>query len=100
MAREHYASGNWVVRAGDEADFIERWRDWIGTSTKSIPGFASATLMRHITNPRHFVSFSAWDDPTSRDVWKTSPAFAKGFAGCRELCEDFEGGDFETVVSS
>ncbi len=99
MAREHYASGNWLVRAGAEADFIERWRDWIGASTKNISGFVSATLMHDLTNDRHFVSFSEWNDPNSRDAWKTSPEFAKGFAGCRELCEDFQGGDHEAVVS-
>jgi heme-degrading monooxygenase HmoA len=99
MASEHYASGNWLVQEGSEADFIDRWRDWIGATTKDIPGFASATLMRDVSEPRRFVSFSNWDDPASRDMWKASPEFAKGFAGCKELCEDFQGGDFTAVVS-
>jgi heme-degrading monooxygenase HmoA len=99
MAREHFASGNWLVRAGEEEDFIERWRDWIGASTKSVAGFDSATLMRDASDLRHFVSYSIWSDAASRDQWKASPEFAKGFAGCRELCDEFQGGDFEAVVT-
>jgi heme-degrading monooxygenase HmoA len=99
MASEHFASGDWVVQEGSDEDFIERWGEWIGARTKSVPGFGAATLMRDDANPQHFVSFSSWDDASSRDTWKTSPEFAKGFAGCRELCEDFQGGDFDVVMS-
>jgi heme-degrading monooxygenase HmoA len=99
LAREHYASGNWLVRDGTDEDFISRWRDWIGASTKDLPGFGSAALIRDDSNPRHFLSFSAWDDPDSRDRWKASAEFEKAFQRCRELCEEFSGGDFTQVVS-
>ena len=99
MADRHYASGNWQVRAGEEEEFISRWRDWIGKSTREVSGFGSASLIRDVADPRHFLSFSEWEDPGSRDAWKSSPDFSQGLASCRELCEDFRGGDYSEAVS-
>jgi heme-degrading monooxygenase HmoA len=99
MVPEHYASGNWLVREGSEDEFIARWKDWIGKSTKEVQGFGSARLMRSVDDARRYLSFSDWHDPDSRNTWKGSPEFAQGFAACRELCEDFQGGDFTGVVS-
>jgi heme-degrading monooxygenase HmoA len=98
MAREQYASGDWTVKPGSEGEFVARWRDWIGKTTSGLAGFGSARLLRSTDDPRHFVSFSDWDDSSTRDAWKTSPDFAGGFSACRELCESFRGGDFEEVV--
>jgi heme-degrading monooxygenase HmoA len=98
MAREHYASGNWLVTEGKEEEFIGRWRDWISKSTQNTSGFGSARLMQDVADSRHFLSFSDWEDAQSRDSWKASPEFAQGLAGCRELCEEFRGGDFSQVV--
>jgi heme-degrading monooxygenase HmoA len=99
MALEHYASGNWLVYEGKEEEFVTRWKDWIGESTESVPGFGSARLIRSVASPRNFLSFSDWKSAESRDTWKASPEFARGMAACRELCEDFQGGDFTGVVS-
>jgi heme-degrading monooxygenase HmoA len=99
MTREHLASGNWQVKAGNEEEFMARWKDWIGASTASVPGFASARLLRDVSDALHFVSFSEWDDPGSRDAWKASSEFTTGLDACRALCEDFRGGDFSEVVS-
>jgi hypothetical protein len=29
MTPEDYASGMWLVRAGNEDAFIDRWREWL-----------------------------------------------------------------------
>jgi heme-degrading monooxygenase HmoA len=98
-AREHYASGNWTVTEGSAEEFITRWKDWIGRSAASVPGFGSARLIRDVSNPNHFISFSEWDDPKMRDAWKNSPEFAEGMSSVRELTDDFSGGDYVVAVS-
>lgn len=70
-----------------------------GAGAENVHGFGSARLIRSVANPRNFLSFSDWESPESRDTWKASPEFARGMAACRELCEDFQGGDFTGVVS-
>ena len=99
MPGEHYASGNWRVKEGSEEEFIARWRSWLTKSAETVDGFGSARLLQDSADPRHFLSFSDWDDRGSRDDWKAGPEFAKGLAACRELCEDFQGADFSELVS-
>ena len=74
---QHWASGNWTVSEGREEEFIAAWKDWLGWSSQNIDGFVSATLIREIANPRHFVSFSPWRDAGTRDAWKSSGGFAE-----------------------
>jgi heme-degrading monooxygenase HmoA len=101
MADTHreWASGDWVVTEGNEEEFVERWKAWLGWSSENIPGFVSATLIRDLQDPRHFVSFSAWEDVASRDAWKNSEGFRERFPQVRELCDEFRGGDFESQAS-
>jgi len=99
MAGEHYASGNWTVKAGSEDEFVARWRAFLSDSTKTAEGFGTARLLRDSDDPRHFLSFSEWADGGARDAWKSSPEFAKGLAACRQLCDDFVGTDSSQVAS-
>ena len=96
--RDHYASGNWTVKEGRAEEFITRWKSWLTTSAQNVPGFGSATLIRDIYNPNHFISYSDWDDPKMRDQWKNTPEFAEGMANVRELTDDFSGGDYVVAV--
>ena len=98
MGREHYASGSWMVKEGREEEFIGRWRDWLEKSTRDLAGFGSAKLIRDAGDARHFLSFSDWENSSARDSWKASPEFAEGLRACRELCDDFVGGDYSQVV--
>jgi heme-degrading monooxygenase HmoA len=91
---ENWASGDWMVKEGKQDEFVERWKDWLGWSSQNIPGFVSATLIRDTQDPHHFVSFSAWQDAASRDAWKSSAGFGEKFPTVRELCDEFQGGDF------
>ena len=97
---QHWASGNWTVSEGREEEFIAAWKDWLGWSSQNIDGFVSATLIREIANPRHFVSFSPWRDAGTRDAWKSSGGFAEKFAAVRALCDDFQGGDFSLAANA
>jgi len=98
MTSEEYASGMWLVRAGMEDAFIDRWREWLTTSSSGIEGFGGARLLRSNDDPRRFVSRSDWSDAGARDAWKQNEGFSEGFAACRGFCDDFEGGDFTEVV--
>jgi heme-degrading monooxygenase HmoA len=98
MAGDQYASGNWTVRAGSEDEFIARWRAFLTESTKTAEGFGTARLLRDSDDPRHFLSFSDWSDAGAREAWKSSPAFAKGMAACRELCDEFVGFDYSQAA--
>ena len=91
--------GELDVTEGKEEEFIARWREWLEWSSRNIPGFVAATLIRDAQDPRHFVSFSPWNDAEAREVWKASDGFRDGFANARALCDDFQGGDFELAVA-
>ena len=98
MTSQDHASGMWLVRAGDEDAFIERWREWLTTTSSGVEGFGGAHLLRSNDDPRRFVSYSEWSDARARDAWKQSARFSEGFAACRAFCDDFQGGDFTAVV--
>jgi heme-degrading monooxygenase HmoA len=100
LMNEHCASGDWLVKSGREDEFVDRWREWLSTSSSGIAGFGSARLLRSSDDPRRFTSISEWNDAGSRDAWKQSAGFAEGFSACKALCDDFRGGDFTEVVHS
>lgn len=94
-----WASGVWVVRAGSEEEFVERWKAWLGWTSQNVPGFRSATLLRSDDDGRRFESFSDWDDAEARAQWQTHAEFAEKMGAVRELCEDFQGGNFEVAAT-
>lgn len=88
------ASGRWQVRPGQAEEFVDRWRDFLGWTRDNYDELVSATLLRSETDGNRFVSFAIWVDAQPRKEWKNSEGFAQRFARCRELCDEFEGGDF------
>lgn len=95
---EQYVSGNWMVRAGSEDEFIKRWRAFTGWSAEEMPGARSFLLLRDAANPSHFVSLGNWDDEASMSAWRNSSGFAERFPPVRELCEDFRGNDYKVAA--
>ena len=49
---QSYSSGEWLVQAGSEEDFIERWNTFIEWSVNNAPGAESFVLVRSTENPR------------------------------------------------
>ena len=92
---EHYASGNWSVSEGKEDEFIAGWREWLEWSRDNAPGLIFARLVRDDRNPRHFLSWSQWEDPTLRAAWWQKPGFDERLSALRALCDDFQGGNYE-----
>lgn len=95
---DHYASGRWHVTEGSEELFVERWEEFLSWTRETQPALEQASLIRSTEDPRLFLSFAAWKDPGARNAWKQSEGFAKRFSACRELCDEFMGGDFEQEV--
>lgn len=98
MDEAKWASGRWQVKDGMVDEFIQRWKDWLGSSSKDLAGFQWARLLRSEDDPLRFTSVSAWGDDASLKAWKTSSAFQDGLASVRELCDEFVGGDFDAVA--
>jgi heme-degrading monooxygenase HmoA len=95
---EYYASGNWLVKEGQEQEFVNRWKAFLDWSRGS-DGFVWAKLIRQEGSGRHFLSFSLWRDAQSRANWKSAQGFAERFAACRELTEEFSAADYELEVT-
>jgi heme-degrading monooxygenase HmoA len=94
-----YASGNWLIKQGKEAEFVQKWRNWLEWSRDHAHGLKSAKLMRSADDPRRFVSMSKWESEQARADWKTSDEFKKMFAELRGLTDEFVGGDYNTEVT-
>ena len=96
---QKWASGLWLVRAGSEDEFVERWKAWLSWTSENAPGFRSATLIRSEDDGRRFESFSDWNDASSRAQWEASDGFRERMAPVRELCEEAQAGNFELAAS-
>ncbi len=99
MEEAKWASGRWQVKQGKGNEFMERWASWIAWTSENIPGFRSATLLRSEEDPLRFVSVSDWDDDASLGAWKASPGFSEKIESVKDLCDEFQGGDYEVAVA-
>ncbi|MGE7389657.1 antibiotic biosynthesis monooxygenase family protein [Streptomyces sp. NPDC004126] len=95
----YWASGNWQVRAGEEAEFILRWTEFLTWTQGSVDGFLHARLIRDLNEPAHFVSVSRWTGEQAVRDWQALPEFTELFGACRALCEDMNSGVFELAMA-
>jgi heme-degrading monooxygenase HmoA len=94
-----YASGRWLVKAGSEDDFIERWTTFTQWSLDNAPGAESFVLIRDTAEPRRFLSLGAWENQEAVTQWRERPEFSELRDACRELCEEFEPHDYTVAAS-
>jgi heme-degrading monooxygenase HmoA len=94
-----YASGNWLVKQGKDAEFVRAWRDWLEWTKDNAEGFKWAKLMRFTDDPRRFVSISQWESDKARASWKSHNEFQQRFADVRALTDEFIGGDYNEAVA-
>jgi heme-degrading monooxygenase HmoA len=88
-----FTSGNWLVTPGNEEEFVRRWTAFTTWAQKEASGAQGFVLLRHVDDPRHFVSFGSWESEEAVDRWRSSPEFARYLGACRELCEEFRPSD-------
>jgi heme-degrading monooxygenase HmoA len=89
-----YSAGDWMVKDGKEAEFIERWSSFTKWSAENAPGAESFLLIQAQDDPRHFLSVGSWQDADSVRAWRQRPEFAELFGKVRELCETMTGSDY------
>jgi quinol monooxygenase YgiN len=96
---DQYVSGDWRVREGSQDEFVARWLEFTGWSLDHAPGAHSFVLIHDTEDPRHFVSFGTWADRGSVRAWRNTAEFGRLLGSCRELCDDFRGGDYTLAAS-
>ena len=88
-----FTSGNWMVKPGNEEEFVRRWTSFTTWAQGEASGAQGFVLIRHVDDPRHFVSFGSWESKEAVDRWRSSPEFAQHLGACRELCDEFRPSD-------
>jgi heme-degrading monooxygenase HmoA len=94
-----YTSGTWLVRAGSEEDFIERWTAFTQWSLENAPGAESFALVRDSGDPQRFLSLGVWENQEAVREWRERPEFSELLGECRELCTVFKAHDYALVAS-
>ena len=85
-----YASGEWLVRAQSEEEFIKRWTTFSESTLSNAPGAVSFVLVRSDEDPRRFLSLGAWENQQAQEAWRAMPQRQELLDQCRELCEEVE----------
>ena len=99
MPGQSYSSGEWLVRAGSEEEFIERWTTFIEWSLNDAPGAESFVLVRSTEDPTKFLSLGSWESQEAQQAWREMPRHQELLEQCRELCEEFEPHEYTVVAS-
>jgi len=96
VAREPYTHTTWVVKAGLEDAFIERWLEWVEWSRSE--GFrARPLLLRDLDHPQTFVSLGVWESVDAVRHWRGSAGYQTRVARLHEVLESFEPRTLEGV---
>jgi len=85
-----YSSGEWLVRAQSEEEFIKRWTTFAESTLNNAPGVVSFLLVRSNEDPRRFLSLGAWENQEAQQAWRAMSQRRELLDQCRELCEEFE----------
>jgi heme-degrading monooxygenase HmoA len=94
-----HASGRWLVNAGSEEEFIERWTTFTQWSLDNAPGTESFTLLRDTAEPRKFLSIGAFESGEAFTQWREIPEFTELRDRCIEVCEEFEPHEYTVAAS-
>jgi heme-degrading monooxygenase HmoA len=86
-----YSSGSWVVKEGNDAEFVARWTLFTTWSKENAPGAESFYLIQDAQDPRRYMSFGGWSDAEAVSAWRARPEFQQLLGACRELCDGLRG---------
>lgn len=95
---ETYTAGVWTVKAGEEAEFIEAWRDFAAWASE-MPGVATMRLTRNLADPRRFFSFAPWESFEAIQAWKSSPEFRERIGRVKAHTDDFTPWELELELA-
>lgn len=94
-----YTSGDWLVKAGCEEAFAEKWRELAGATAAEIEPGARQVLLRDLENPRHFRSFGKWQDNDEIVQWRDGTVFGRRIGELYELLESAAPAVFEVAAA-
>jgi heme-degrading monooxygenase HmoA len=94
---ETYTSGVWVVKPGEEDDFVEAWKEFVAWAA-GMPGSGTFLLVRDLDRSQHFMSFAPWESFEAQQAWKRQPEFVERINRVRARCEDFHPSTYELVT--
>ena len=93
---EPYTSTTWIVKPGQEDEFIRRWTEFAEWSAGQ--GLAApAMLLRDVDEPTCFVSFGPWEDIQMIWRWRGQAGFQEHVASLNEVLVSFEPRTLELV---
>jgi len=96
---QSYSSAEWLVQAGSEDEFIERWTNFLEWTLDNAEGAQSFVLVRSTEGPRRFLSLGAWENEEAQSAWREMPRMQEYFSQLQELCEEFEAHGYTLAVS-
>jgi heme-degrading monooxygenase HmoA len=94
-----YTHTTWVVRPDHEAEFVERWQDWVEWSHHA--GLqAHAVLLRDVDNPGTYVSFGPWESVGAVRNWRALRGYQDRVKRLSDIVERFEPRTFTVVAET
>ena len=94
---ETYTSGVWIVKDGEEEDFVREWSDFVDWAS-GFAGSGTFRLVRDLDHPGTYMSFAPWDSFDAQSAWKEQPEFRERIMRVRRYCEDFQPSTHELVT--
>lgn len=94
---EIYTSGRWVVRPGEEDQFVAAWKEFVATGA-AMPGSGTFRLVRDVERANHFMSFADWESFEAQQAWRDSPDFEQTYERARAHCDEFQSFTYEFVA--
>jgi heme-degrading monooxygenase HmoA len=95
---ETYTSGIWVVKDGEEDEFVAAWRDFVSWGS-TWPGSGTFRLVRDIDEPGRYTSFAPWESFDAQQAWKQSPEFPERIGRVRRHTTEFTPAVLELVTT-
>ena len=97
---EVYTLGRWLVNDGQDAAFIEAWKE-LGSYFLSLPeppGPGPGTLIQSVENPRLFYSFGRWPNAESVAAMRADSRTPNEMERLIALCEEATPGMFRLIA--
>ena len=92
-----FTHGRWVVRPGNEDEFIAAWQELADWTGREVQGADWARLLRDEDEPHVFFSFGPWESRQAVEAWRKLDGFQDRVGRIRELLESFEAHSCELV---
>ena len=93
-----YTLARWLIRDGQENEFVRRWKDELGPFLRDIAPETHGTLILSVENPRLFYSFGPSRDLDQIAEMRAHPRTPDVMGRVIELCDEATPGAYELVM--